>query len=583
MLIRLASLITWKKDILIFIKKTTPFLIVLFFYLLSLFLSQKIEVLNLKEIFNAVIILFLVFFASTYDTNEFDLIKVTIIKYFLVFLSLIGLFALIHFVINYNQLFSLVSDYNIYSLYFFYGLILLISNIKNRIFHNGLNLLFFLIYLMNIILSYSRRAYILFFLLIIVYLLWLIFSKNKDIIIYSFFKRGLIAFLVLMSFVTVFFYINFDFNKDNFVVKSITVSLYRINTIFDTNKSYTEFYNVLWKSEINKLHHDEITYWNTKPRDKNSLFYNGDFTNGKEFWSEKLSENDSVKYEILEEKGLKFLRVSKYKGSGFWPLLYKGREIYYHKGRKYTFNFKCRVIKGDGFPFHIGWWINDDNKIRNNLNKEIKAIDKDWYLVTCSYTFKGNQHSMETFMNSQKEGTIVDFADIELICDDTSDHSVFLDQYVYNITQMEMPEFAKEQFSSSRIDRWKYAFNIWQTKYKWNHKLFGHGFDYLGWYGDKFYNDPKRLDYPHNPIISSLLFSGIFGCMFYIYFLILVFLKYWKLKDYLKEIFLMYLVTFYFLMFSGNSHFSVPTFTVLSLLPLIIGYIVENEKNNNKN
>ena len=136
----------------------------------------------------------------------------------------------------------------------------------------------------------------------------------------------------------------------------------------------------------------------------------------------------------------------------------------------------------------------------------------------------------------------------------------------------------------SRSRRWQYALELWQTKYQWYHKLFGHGFDYLEWYGEKFFNDPRRYDYPHNPIISSFLYSGFVGGLFYIYFLVMVFYYYWKYRKHHMVFFLMYLVTFFFMMFSGNSHFSVPIFTFLSLIPFLTRYYIKsgkliNEKN----
>lgn len=139
-----------------------------------------------------------------------------------------------------------------------------------------------------------------------------------------------------------------------------------------------------------------------------------------------------------------------------------------------------------------------------------------------------------------------------------------------------------DQLFSTRFVRWQYAYEIWQTKYNWCHKLFGHGFDYLEWFGEKFHNDPKRYDYPHNPIISAFLYSGIIGGLFYIYFLGMVFWYYWKYRKHHMVFLLMYLVTFFFMMFSGNSHFSVPIFTFLSLIPFLTKYYIESGKINTK-
>lgn len=133
----------------------------------------------------------------------------------------------------------------------------------------------------------------------------------------------------------------------------------------------------------------------------------------------------------------------------------------------------------------------------------------------------------------------------------------------------------EDTFKGSRTARWYYAWLIFKD-YPWYKKIFGGGFDYLEKFGSEF--GVSKFDYPHNPIISSFLYSGIIGGLFYIYFLILVFWYYWKYRKHILVFFLMYLVTFSFCMFSGNSHFSVPIFTFLSLIPFLTKYYVNKKK-----
>jgi hypothetical protein len=125
-----------------------------------------------------------------------------------------------------------------------------------------------------------------------------------------------------------------------------------------------------------------------------------------------------------------------------------------------------------------------------------------------------------------------------------------------------------DRLLDSRLQRWKFA-SFYYDHFNWTKKIFGDGFNYLKLYPLVFPENGtnKGPDYPHNPIISSFLYSGLFGGLFYIYFLGLSFYRFWKLRKELALFGLLYLLTFAFTFFSGNSHFSVPSFTLLSLLP----------------
>ena len=128
---------------------------------------------------------------------------------------------------------------------------------------------------------------------------------------------------------------------------------------------------------------------------------------------------------------------------------------------------------------------------------------------------------------------------------------------------------------SERTSRWKYAFELWKTEYNWKNKFFGKGFDYLEMFGQKFYPDQNRIDYPHNPILSSFLYSGIIGGIFYLYFLALSFWYYWKYRKHHVLFFILFLVTFIFVFISSDSHFNVPIFAMLSLVPFITRHFVK--------
>jgi len=317
-----------------------------------------------------------------------------------------------------------------------------------------------------------------------------------------------------------------------------------------------------------------------------NLFYNSNFENGATFWT--AITLDSVDHKLIETQYGKAIRVTRKKGSGYWPLAYQGRDIYYRKGLTYYFRFKFRVIKGEEAPFQIGWWLIENEQHKHNLKKNIYPLSDKWFECIASYKFKEDHYSrVITFMNSQKANTIIDFADIELICNDTLNRSMYVDENIdllRNIEESRMKqqlEIEKDNFLSERTNRWKYTLELWQTEYQWHNKLFGQGFDYLEKFGQKFFPDEKRLDYPHNPIISSFLYSGIIGGLFYIYFLFLTFWYYWKYRKHHMVFFIMYLVTFFFVFVSSDNHFDTPIFAFLSLIPFITRYVVKEKGNKN--
>lgn len=131
----------------------------------------------------------------------------------------------------------------------------------------------------------------------------------------------------------------------------------------------------------------------------------------------------------------------------------------------------------------------------------------------------------------------------------------------------------------SRLQRWKFS-AFYFNKNNAIKKLFGDGFDYLKVFPIVFTESGTNTgpDYPHNPIISSFLYSGIFGGFIYIYFLGLSFYSYWRHRKELVLFGLLYSLAFAFTFFSGNSHFSVPAFTLLSLLPF--AFPIKKEETN---
>jgi hypothetical protein len=149
------------------------------------------------------------------------------------------------------------------------------------------------------------------------------------------------------------------------------------------------------------------------------------------------------------------------------------------------------------------------------------------------------------------------------------------------VKQLETDEYIKslekDKFKGGRTARWYYGWIIFKD-YAWYKKLFGGGFDYLEMFGKKF--GEAKYDWPHNPMISAFLYSGILGGLAFIWFMIMVIVNYLL---YLKRhlfFFVCFVVTFFFVFFSDTSLFNTPLFTFLCLVPFFTKYLYLKEKYN---
>jgi len=316
-----------------------------------------------------------------------------------------------------------------------------------------------------------------------------------------------------------------------------------------------------------------------------NLFYNSDFVYGLKFWGSVT--RDSIFHRIVDTQYGKAVRVIRKDGKGNWPLAYQGREIYYHKDMTYYFRFKFRVIKGVGVPFKVGWRALEEKPVPYDLHKDVFPISDEWFECIAAYKFNQDQYGeILTFLNNQDANTIIDFTDIELLCNDTLKRFMYSDEMIDKINHYEEIKLTQELGSENqkllakRIDRWKYALNLWQ-EFPWYNKLLGNGFDYLQKFGLKFYPDEERIDYPHNPIISSFLYSGIIGGLFYLYFLSLSIYYYWKYRKQQMLFILIYFIYFIFILISGDNHFSIPIFAMLSLVPFITKHFAGEKEEKN--
>jgi hypothetical protein len=134
-------------------------------------------------------------------------------------------------------------------------------------------------------------------------------------------------------------------------------------------------------------------------------------------------------------------------------------------------------------------------------------------------------------------------------------------------------EFDESDLFMNRIVRWEYAFYLFNKEYNLRQKIFGGGFNFQNQYGLMFYNDKNQIDYPHNPILYVLLYSGLIGVFLYVVFLVKAITYYLR---YLREyylFFLFFLVAYYFTFFSGGHPCDPPIVGFFIILPFFINYL----------
>jgi hypothetical protein len=139
-------------------------------------------------------------------------------------------------------------------------------------------------------------------------------------------------------------------------------------------------------------------------------------------------------------------------------------------------------------------------------------------------------------------------------------------------------EMEKDHFSGPRIDRWRYAIYLYKNESTFIQKIFGSGFGYTKKFAKEF-NVENGYDYPHNPFLSVLLYSGIFGLIIYLLVLGRAFYLYWLYRKEYLTLFLCFLATFFYSFFSGNNPFDPPVMGLFLVLPFFIHYVHQKDKN----
>ncbi len=521
-----------------------------------------------KESVNIAIIVYFVAFSNLYYADDKCdsflkwIVRLTLFAGIIAIsrsvLSMMG-FTLQHLSVFFEgERFSLVRDNNFYSLFFIVAIILTARLFLQHKVSSFFVFVCVLISIINIGASVSRRACALYVLLIVALMIIVKKRRCEGVFLYN------ISILLAFVFCIIGLFVFSGGYSPNMSYEKKT-KLYRLYTFIGKSESFQEFDLRQRRKYYVRLSQDV---------DKSNLFYKGDLKNGLIAWeAQPASSSDNVKFNLVKgEDGEPIIRIERNIWGGSWQIHYKGRPIVYHKDVTYVISFAYRVVKGIRNPFNVGWWVNEGHGYLVDLPQTIESIDSVWNRCSVSYKFKADYINLDCFLNSLHGGAEIEVKDISLTCDDTTGLPMYADQLSDSVIHS---FFVKEgadtinYFTAPRTARWRYALELWQTRYTTQQKIFGQGFKYLEWYGEKFYNNPKRYDFPHNPIISSFLYSGIIGGIVYIIFLISSLWLYWKKRKTMGIFFIMYLCCMFFCMFSGSSHFSFPLFAFLSFLPFV--------------
>jgi hypothetical protein len=148
--------------------------------------------------------------------------------------------------------------------------------------------------------------------------------------------------------------------------------------------------------------------------------------------------------------------------------------------------------------------------------------------------------------------------------------------------KIKMDSIAGPLNNDDRLAHWKFASEIFSKEYNYRQKIFGGGFDHLNWFGYYFLNDKTMSDWPHNPFLSVLLYSGIIGLIIYFYFIYEVFSYYFKYIRKYPVFFIFFIITFFFSFFSGGSPFDPPVMGFFVMLPFFINSINKKEAISNE-
>ena len=297
---------------------------------------------------------------------------------------------------------TIANDYNFFSLFILFGLVILNFKSKNQNYLLGypkwvvylLNLIFFI----NIILSGSRRGMAILLVLLIAQLTYLIVNEGRNFDLNRLLKKFITALIIVAILFIVALTIYRKIPKQR-----LSVAVYRYAMMIGIT-NYNSIERILWENI------DGI------PQNKKYLIDENSFTAGYNYWSNSptvgtIITNVSTPY----GEGVKMIR----NGPKIdFSLLYTGPKIIYYAKHTYRISFKIKFLNGDFSSFNVGWWVDDGGKGYSNtlvLDKKTELIGDGWYNCSSEYTFIDNQTGLIGFINSVDDKTECIISDFELL------------------------------------------------------------------------------------------------------------------------------------------------------------------------
>lgn len=614
-------------------------LVLLFILIISNFLSSKTYFLLFKDTINIIILFSFIYFAI-YVINQKDKFSHFVYKFILfsIIFAVINLFVwtldlgfLIRGSIDSN--FKLIPSFIAFIgiSYFYYRDRKTKYKIYSAIILIALSL--FILY------SGSRRGMFLFviiqFVLFILWLLSFIKRNHKTEGLFSLVKYYFGFFIAVTLMVSLFFcYTSFETknrmleilsSKNTFITKrTISNKIYRYFRILNKDISREELENKLWSKEFDPVH--PASGWGKRihkikyPLDgKNSQIvpekakgYLMDSTCNASSWDNNAYSYSKIFNSEVEENSKLIASVYCFVSEDFdgtWVKLrcegdcHGNIESWYNlnnKGcwQKLSIDPVCRDGKVGLYLYFSKYGVTNFSSLKGYVifaYPTYKILDeKDSVIYDAS---KGHSQLFlnKVFNHKQKEyslsrASILNFHKKPIllsinnkIADSDPVRSlvkrlVIEDTVYYGYKADIDVEYDPKNPINGRTARWEFAWQIFKKEYNWRQKIFGNGFDYLNWYGYYFLKDKTKSDYPHNPFLSVLLYSGILGLLLYfilMFKVISIYLRY--IKEY-YILFIFFSITFFFSFFSANTPFSPPIMGFFVLLPFFIDYIHKKDK-----
>jgi hypothetical protein len=449
------------------------------------------------------------------------------------------------------------------------------------------------------------------------------------LIIITFLFGGFYLFVIKTSYT--FKLRSFDFigiKRTNILQKDLTEKCYRYFAIFNKKTSYSSFYKKIWAPDFDPK--DPDSGWGTRTHktifpltgenvaivpagakgylmdstcnpyvaDGNSYSYTDLY-----LYNLKVSESDSVMVSVYcyvsEDFNGDWALIaltnndSEWIGSAFYDLNRKGiwQKLCFtrscRKGEISSYLYFCKTgvtdfttlkgfvifanpecvikpaIKSTSSTIEVSLLKNGQKKIDKNLSNLRPIMLKNNVLASYWLFPQLNSNSSST------DKDILRRLVSKVVSQDTVYHGYKTQIVIHTI---------KDSFLDLRYVRWQFAWQIFNKEYNFRQKLFGGGFNFLNWYGYYFLKDKKKTDYPHNPFLHVLLYSGIFGLILYLILLFKVFYYYIKyLKDY-WIVFIFFIITTFFTFFSGGNPFDPPIMGFFVILPFFIHSIYKKDK-----